>query len=106
MHPPSPATPNWAENTILTECTKESGHLQSTVCTRTLSSVVTSKHFLTKNIIILINADFIYIIPIQGDSHWKMIGLLFTFCAAASLASGFPTGETHDSLTRARDGKG
>jgi hypothetical protein len=62
--------------------------------------------FKQKNIIIIINADFIYIIQFQGDSHWKMIGPLFTFCAAASLASGFPTGETHDNLTRARDGKG
>ncbi len=60
----------------------------------------------TKNMIILISVDFIYIIQIQGEIHWKMIGPLFTICAAASLASGFPTGETHDNLTRVRDGKG
>ncbi len=62
--------------------------------------------FYQKNLIILINVDFIYIIQFQGDSQWKMIGLLFTFCAAASLASGFPTRETHDNLTRVRDAKG
>ncbi len=85
------------------ECTKESGHLQfmySLVCGYVYA--FSNK----KNIKILINVDIIYIIQIQGDSHWKMIGPLFAFCAAASLASGFPTGETHDNLTRVRDGKG
>jgi hypothetical protein len=28
-----PSSASWAENTIMTECTQECGHLQSTVCT-------------------------------------------------------------------------